>query len=361
MDSVKVALRIRPFVSTEIDSGCRPCIERTPGENQIAVGKRRQFYTFNYVFDEFEGQELVYSTAVRNLLDNLFKGYNVTILAYGQTGSGKTYTMGTNYDGLGELGVIPRAIVDIFEIIKNSPDKEVKVSVSFLELYNESLYDLLTRKSREESIVDLRESQQGISIPGLTTAPVNSMQETLSYLKEGSSGRVTGATAMNATSSRSHAIFTINIRIINRDNPKDAVSSKFHLVDLAGSERSKKTGTTGDRFKEGVNINRGLLNLGNVISQLGEGCQYVNYRDSKLTRLLQDSLGGNSVTLMIACISPADYNQDETLSTLRYADRVKKIKNKPVVNQDPQIMEITRLKKEVMLLCLELFFNFSQP
>lgn len=126
------------------------------------------------------------------------------------------------------------------------------------------------------------------------------------------------------------------------------MTSKFHLVDLAGSERSKKTGTTGDRFKEGVNINKGLLVLGNVISQLGEGNQgFINYRDSKLTRLLQDSLGGNSVTLMIACISPADYNQEETLSTLRYADRARKIKNKPIVNQDPIMAEMIRLRKEV--------------
>ncbi|XP_014279006.1 chromosome-associated kinesin KIF4A isoform X2 [Halyomorpha halys] len=355
MDCVKVALRIRPLVSSEIDIGCRPCIERIPKEPQVTIGKGSQMFTYNFVFDELEGQGKVYNDAVQSLIDNLFKGYNVTILAYGQTGSGKTYTMGTNYSGDGELGVIPRAIYDIFNRINSSVDKEYKVSVSFIELYNESLYDLLTQKPREQSIVEMREHCNTVCIPGLTELEVNSPEETLERLKEGSSGRVVGSTAMNAQSSRSHAIFTINFKILPKDNPTNIITSKFHLVDLAGSERSKKTGTTGERFKEGVNINKGLLVLGNVISQLGEGNHgYINYRDSKLTRLLQDSLGGNSVTLMIACVSPADYNQDETLSTLRYADRARKIKNKPIVNQDPHLAEISRLRKEIEELRLKM-------
>ncbi|CAH1402755.1 unnamed protein product [Nezara viridula] len=344
MDSVKVALRIRPLVNSEINIGCRACIERIPNEPQITIGKGAQMFTFNYVFDENEGQIKIYDEAVKSLIDNLFNGYNVTILAYGQTGSGKTYTMGTNYSGEEELGIIPRAIYDIFNRINTDLENEFKVTVTFVELYNESLYDLLTRKPREQSIVEMREVVGGICIPGLTEIEVNSPNETLNKLKEGSTGRVVGSTAMNAQSSRSHAIFTISVRIVNKNN---IVNSKFHLVDLAGSERSKKTGTTGERFKEGVNINKGLLVLGNVISQLCEGNHgYINYRDSKLTRLLQDSLGGNSVTLMIACVSPADYNQDETLSTLRYADRARKIKNKPIVNLDPQLAEISRLRRE---------------
>lgn len=167
-----------------------------------------------------------------------------------------------------------------------------------------------------------------------------------SYLMEGGENRSVGATAMNDVSSRSHAIFTVNFKIIEKDGA--TMKAKFHLVDLAGSERSKKTKATGMRFKEGVKINQGLLALGNVISALGGGSGstggFISYRDSKLTRLLQDSLGGNSLTLMIACVSPADYNIEETLSTLRYADRAKKIKNKPVKNQDSNEVEIKRLK-----------------
>ncbi|XP_073987839.1 chromosome-associated kinesin KIF4-like [Rhodnius prolixus] len=366
MDSVKVALRIRPMVKSEIDNGCQSCIERIPNEPQVGIGKANQMYTFNYVFDEYEGQSKVYNTAVKNLIENLFKGYNVTILAYGQTGSGKTYTMGTNYSGTGEMGVIPRAVYDIFEIIKTSVQNTFKVTVSFVELYNESLYDLLTNKPREQSIVDMREHNNALVIPGLTELDVTTPEETLNKLKEGSVGRVVGATAMNAQSSRSHAIFTINIRITPKEKPTETIMSKFHLVDLAGSERSKKTGATGDRFREGVNINKGLLVLGNVISQLGEGNNsFINYRDSKLTRLLQDSLGGNSFTLMIACVSPADYNQEESISTLRYADRAKKIKNKPVINQDPHVAEISRLRKENEELRLKMIeggdFTFQCP
>ncbi|KAK9498578.1 hypothetical protein O3M35_003179 [Rhynocoris fuscipes] len=362
MESVQVALRIRPLSENEISMGCQPCLERVPNEPQVKVGKGNMLYTFNYVFDEFEGQSKVYNVAVKELIEKLFKGYNLTILAYGQTGSGKTYTMGTNYSGSGEMGIIPRAVHEIFDKMKSMDNYLFKISVSFIELYNESLYDLLTDKTRECSVVDMREINNEICIPGLTELEVNDPTDTLNKLNEGSLGRTVGATAMNAQSSRSHAIFTINIRIIPKDEPSGVMTSSFRLVDLAGSERSKKTCTTGDRFKEGVNINKGLLVLGNVISQLGEGNHnFVSYRDSKLTRLLQDSLGGNSVTLMIACVSPADYNQDETLSTLRYADRVKKIKNKPVVNQDPQTAEICRLRKEIEDLRLKMIHNGDCP
>ncbi|KOC66714.1 Chromosome-associated kinesin KIF4A [Habropoda laboriosa] len=264
--------------------------------------------------------------------------------------------MGTNYVEEEDMGVIPRAVYDIFNMISLKDDWSFKITISFIELYQEQLYDLLVDKQRSASIVDIRDDGKNIKVAGVVEKEVTNAVETLYCLTQGSLRRATGATAMNAHSSRSHAIFTLCIYQQKKGDPNTATTSKFHLVDLAGSERSKKTQATGERFKEGVNINKGLLALGNVISQLGEGgsMSYVGYRDSKLTRLLQDSLGGNSMTLMIACVSPADYNLDETLSTLRYADRARKIKNKPMVNQDPKISEINRLNKLIQELKLTL-------
>ncbi|XP_076661234.1 kinesin-like protein 3A isoform X2 [Halictus rubicundus] len=355
-DTVRVAVRIRPLIQSEVDKGCRTCLEVVAGEQQIIVNKTDKAFTFNHVFASDVNQKDFYETAIKGMVENIFKGYNVTILAYGQTGSGKTHSMGTNYIETEETGVIPRAVHDIFQIIELKEDWNFNVSVSFMELYQEQLYDLLADKQRHQSIVDIRDDGKNIKLSGIVEKEVTNASETLQCLTQGSLGRVTGATAMNAQSSRSHAIFTICIHQQKQGNPNTATTAKFHLVDLAGSERSKKTQATGERFKEGVNINKGLLALGNVISQLGEGgsASYVGYRDSKLTRLLQDSLGGNSMTLMIACVSPADYNLEETLSTLRYADRARKIKNKPVVNQDPKLLEINRLNKMVQELKLAL-------
>ncbi|XP_011865378.1 PREDICTED: chromosome-associated kinesin KIF4 [Vollenhovia emeryi] len=355
-DTVRVALRIRPLVESELAKGCQVCLDTVPGEQQVRISNTDKAFTYNYVFPPYVGQEDFYNTAIKRLLDNTFQGYNVTILAYGQTGSGKTYSMGTNYTGVEEKGIIPRIVCDIFKTIESKTDWSFKVAVSFMELYQEQLYDLLSDKQKSQSIVDIREDSKSIKIVGVTEKEVANAKETLECLTQGSMGRVTGATAMNAHSSRSHAIFTLCISQQKRDDPNTAIVAKFHLVDLAGSERSKKTQATGERFKEGVNINKGLLALGNVISQLGDGAPgtYIGYRDSKLTRLLQDSLGGNSMTLMVACVSPADYNLDETLSTLRYADRARKIKNKPIVNQDPKVAEINRLNKLIQELRLAL-------
>lgn len=356
--SVQVALRIRPLVESETNRGCKKCLLAVSQENQVQVIGTDKAFSYNFVFDETISQQHFYENAVQHMLAKLFKGYNVTILAYGQTGSGKTHSMGTSYDGSGEMGVIPRAIHDIFTYVEeNSTDYTFRIAVSFMELYQESLYDLLANRPREQCTVDIREDTRGIKIPGLTEQAVDTVEQTLRCLVGGSAGRATGATAMNAQSSRSHAIFTITIYMEKKNDPDNATTSKFHLVDLAGSERSKKTKATGERFKEGVNINRGLLALGNVISALGDSGGdskgYISYRDSKLTRLLQDSLGGNSVTLMIACVSPADYNLEETISTLRYADRARKIKNKPIVNQDPKAAEIARLQQIIQQYKLE--------
>lgn len=361
-DAIKVALRVRPLSSSELARGCQPCLDCIPNEPQVVMRSSDKAFSYNYVFSQDSSQANVYDVSVKSLVKQLFKGYNVTILAYGQTGSGKTYSMGTCYSGEGEMGIIPRAISDIFEIIAVTDDKDFKVSTSFMELYKEQLFDLLAcnTKPRDQCIVDIREDTRGgIRIPGLIDMEVSNAEDTFNALRMGSTGRATGATAMNAQSSRSHAIFTVTIQMCKKNNGGGDTVAKFNLVDLAGSERSKKTGATGERFKEGVNINKGLLALGNVISALGDGQQkgYVSYRDSKLTRLLQDSLGGNSITLMVACVSPADYNCEETLSTLRYADRARHIRNKPIVNQDPKTAEMLRLQKENTELRLQLIGN----
>lgn len=269
--------------------------------------------------------------------------------------------MGTVFDGDWEsskVGIIPRALSDIFKTIEEeSKNAKITVTCSFMELYQEVLYDLLANRPRQENICDIREDgAKGVYISGLSEISISDAQEATKCLIKGGNCRSIGATAMNDVSSRSHAIFTVNIAKMRFDG-EGKTMAKFHLVDLAGSERSKKTQATGVRFKEGVKINQGLLALGNVISALGGGATgvgYISYRDSKLTRLLQDSLGGNSVTLMVACVSPADYNVEETLSTLRYADRAKKIKNKPIKNEDSRACEVAKLKQTIQDLRMQL-------
>ncbi|CAH2045779.1 unnamed protein product, partial [Iphiclides podalirius] len=326
LDTVQVALRIRPLMQQEIERGCDECIDVVSGEQQVQI--KDLAFTYNYVFAQHITQQEFYDTAVKGLIGKLFQG------------------------------VIPQAVADIFDFIETHEDKFIfKVTVSFMELYQEQCYDLLSGKERAHSIIEIREDiNKGVHLPGITELPVTSTMETMMVLEKGSIGRVTGSTAMNQASSRSHAVFTIVIAKESRTDKNIATTSKFHLVDLAGSERIKKTKASGERLKEGVKINQGLLALGNVISALGDGTNrsFISYRDSKLTRLLQDSLGGNSLTLMVACVSPADYNLDETVSTLRYADRARRIRNKPIINQDAKAAEIVRLNNLVNELRLQL-------
>uniref|UniRef100_A0A4W5MR22 Kinesin family member 4 n=1 Tax=Hucho hucho TaxID=62062 RepID=A0A4W5MR22_9TELE len=354
---VRVALRCRPLVAKEINEGCQTCLTFVPGEPQVVVGTEKAF-TYDYVFDPTTEQEEVFNSAVSPLLCGLFQGYHATVLAYGQTGSGKTFSMGGTYTSAQEneptVGVIPRVVRMIFHEREKHTDCEISLTVSYLEIYNEDILDLLCPSVSKDkpSTINIREDpKEGIKIVGLTERQVMSAHEMVGCLELGNSARTVGSTAMNAASSRSHAIFTITLEQRRGADKSDNVVSKLHLVDLAGSERQKKTKAEGDRLKEGISINRGLLSLGNVISALGDeskkGTGFVPYRDSKLTRLLQDSLGGNSHTLMIACISPADSNIEETINTLRYADRARKIKNKPVVNVDPRAAEMKRLKQQV--------------
>ncbi|KAG9351983.1 hypothetical protein JZ751_023234 [Albula glossodonta] len=350
---VRVALRCRPLVPKEINEGCQTCLTFVPGEPQVIVGNEKAF-TYDYVFDPMAEQEEVFNTSVSPLLSGLFKGYNATVLAYGQTGSGKTFSMGGTYTSAQEneptVGVIPRVVRRIFHEKEKKVDSEFALAVSYLEIYNEEILDLLNGAKDKPAISIREDPKEGIKIVGLTEKEVFSAQEMVGCLELGNASRTVGSTAMNAASSRSHAIFTITLEQRNGGDRVDAMVSKLHLVDLAGSERQKKTKAEGERLKEGISINRGLLSLGNVISALGDESKkgtFVPYRDSKLTRLLQDSLGGNSHTLMIACVSPADSNIEETINTLRYADRARKIKNKPIVNVDPRAAEMKRLKQQV--------------
>ncbi|KAM6300151.1 chromosome-associated kinesin KIF4A isoform 1-T1 [Aegotheles albertisi] len=354
---VRVALRCRPLVPKETSEGCQMCLSFVPGEPQVVVGTDKSF-TYDFVFDPSVEQEEVFNTAVAPLVRGIFKGYNATVLAYGQTGSGKTYSMGGTYTANQEyepsVGVIPRVIKLLFKEKEQRQDWEFVLKVSYLEIYNEDILDLLCPSRERSSQISIREDPKGgIKIVGLTERNVTCAQDTVSCLEQGNNSRTVASTAMNSQSSRSHAIFTICIDQKKRSDKNSSFHSKLHLVDLAGSERQKKTKAEGDRLKEGININRGLLCLGNVISALGDENKkggFVPYRDSKLTRLLQDSLGGNSHTLMIACVSPADSNLEETLNTLRYADRARKIKNKPIVNIDPQAAELHHLKQQVQQL-----------
>ncbi|XP_074456337.1 chromosome-associated kinesin KIF4A isoform X2 [Larus michahellis] len=354
---VRVALRCRPLVPKETSEGCQMCLSFVPGEPQVVVGNDKSF-TYDYVFDPSVEQEEVFNTAVAPLIRGIFKGYNATVLAYGQTGSGKTYSMGGTYTASQEhepnVGVIPRVIKLLFKEKEQRQDWEFVLKVSYLEIYNEDILDLLCPSRERSSQISIREDpKEGIKIVGLTERNVTCAQDTVSCLEQGNNSRTVASTAMNSQSSRSHAIFTICIDQKKKNDKNSSFHSKLHLVDLAGSERQKKTKAEGDRLKEGININRGLLCLGNVISALGDENKkggFVPYRDSKLTRLLQDSLGGNSHTLMIACVSPADSNLEETLNTLRYADRARKIKNKPIVNIDPQAAELHNLKQQVQQL-----------
>ncbi|XP_054844245.1 kinesin-like protein KIF21A isoform X6 [Eublepharis macularius] len=392
--SVRVAVRIRPQLAKEKIEGCHICTSITPGEPQVFLGKDKAF-TFDYVFDIESCQEEIYVQCIEKLIDGCFEGYNATVFAYGQTGAGKTYTMGTGFDVNimeEEQGIIPRAVKHLFKCIEEKkhaaikqgvPPPEFKVNAQFLELYNEEVLDLfdttrdIDSKNKKSNIKIHEDSAGGIYTVGVTTRTVNAEAEMMQCLKLGALSRSTASTQMNVQSSRSHAIFTIHLcqtrvcspidadnmtdnRIISESsqlNEFETLTAKFHFVDLAGSERLKRTGATGERAKEGISINCGLLALGNVISALGDKSKkatHVPYRDSKLTRLLQDSLGGNSQTIMIACVSPSDRDFMETLNTLKYANRARNIKNKVMVNQDRASQQINALRSEITRLQMEL-------
>lgn len=365
--NVRVVVRIRPLSSKEIERGCKESItemETEYGVESLGSGPEilqvqqagKNWFEFDSVIGHRSAQKDVYvrSGAFRSVTEDIFKGYNVTFLAYGQTGAGKTFTMGTFSDADENAGILPRASQDLFDTIASKCDGNGKVELSYLEIYNEEVRDLLSDKNgKQAQQLKIRETLNGeVYVSGLCAKEVKSSQEIAAFVEEASTRRVVASTAMNAVSSRSHAICSFKISGVLEGGEK--FTSKLTLVDLAGSERIKKTGAQGDRQLEGIMINKSLMTLGQVVSALGDGKKGRKppYRDSKLTRLLQDSLGGNSRTIMVACVSPADYNIEESVNTLRYATSARAIKNTATRNLTQQISqeEALKLQRENQLL-----------
>ncbi|KAL8694462.1 MAG: hypothetical protein Q9218_000874 [Villophora microphyllina] len=397
--NVRVVVRVRKFLQREIERGAQCLVTMNP-ETQAttllipntadAANARTQSrkiveekcFTFDNSFwshstedEHYAHQEDIYNALGEEFLDHNFEGYHTCIFAYGQTGSGKSYTMmGTPT----QPGLIPRTCEDLFQRIESSdsPNISYSVRVSYFEVYNEHVRDLLGPQPRSSDphpfYLKIRESPtEGPYIKDLTDLPVKNYHELLRYMRLGDNNRTTASTKMNDTSSRSHAVFTIMLKQIHHDLSTDSTTerlARIRLVDLAGSERAKATEATGARLREGSNINKSLTTLGRVIAALADpkhsrvhnggktrSRDVVPYRDSILTWLLKDSLGGNSKTAMIACIAPSDY--DETLSTLRYADQAKHIRTRAIVNQDSvsaeqrdaQIAEMQDMIRELQL------------
>ncbi|XP_026984254.1 kinesin-like protein KIF13A isoform X3 [Sagmatias obliquidens] len=369
---VKVAVRVRPLNRRELELNTKCVVEMEgnqtvlhPPPSNTKQGERKppKVFAFDYCFwsmDEsnttkYAGQEVVFKCLGEGILEKAFQGYNACIFAYGQTGSGKSFSMMGNAE---QRGLIPRLCCALFQRIslEQNESQTFKVEVSYMEIYNEKVRDLLDPKGSRQSLKVREHKVLGPYVDGLSQLAVTSFEDIESLMSEGNKSRTVAATNMNEESSRSHAVFNIIITQTLYDlqsgNSGEKVS-KVSLVDLAGSERVSKTGAAGERLKEGSNINKSLTTLGLVISSLADQAagkgknKFVPYRDSVLTWLLKDNLGGNSQTSMIATISPAADNYEETLSTLRYADRAKRIVNHAVVNEDPNAKVIRELREEV--------------
>lgn len=355
-EAVKVIVRCRPMNERESGLGCRDAIAIDERLAQCSISNpvdknkaQPKSFTFDGAYGIDSTTQQIYAEIGFPLVEGVTEGYNGTIFAYGQTGSGKSFSMQGLNDPSLQKGIIPRAFDHVFEKVQVSEGVKYLIHASYLEIYNEEIRDLLGTDIKQK--LELKEHpEKGVYIPGLSMHLCKNVRECEKVMSRGWKNRSTGATLMNADSSRSHSIFTIHMeRAETDDQGEDHIRvAKLNLVDLAGSERQGKTGATGDRLKEATKINLSLSALGNVISALVDGkSTHIPYRDSKLTRLLQDSLGGNTKTLMVACLSPADNNYEETLSTLRYANRAKNIKNKPKINEDPKDALLREYQDEI--------------
>ena len=350
---VQVVVRCRPMDEKEKSRNYIGVVEMFSSKGVVEIRNPRdeasavKVFTYDSVYDEKSTQQDIYEETVRPLVSSVLSGFNGTIFAYGQTGTGKTYTMeGSNNDAK-KRGIIPRSFEQIFTHISRSENIQYLVRASYLEIYQEEVRDLL---HQDQSLrFELKEKPDtGVFVKDLSNTVCKNAAEIQQLMNIGNQNRTVGATNMNEHSSRSHAIFMITIEMGDSCGIR---VGRLNLVDLAGSERQSKTGSTGERLKEASKINLSLSALGNVISALVDGkTSHVPYRDSKLTRLLQDSLGGNSKTIMVANIGPASYNYDETLTTLRYASRAKNIKNKPRINEDPKDALLRQYQEEILRL-----------
>lgn len=323
---------------------------RRPGTNDY------KDFTFDAVYDETAVQTDFYEHTGYAIVESVMDGYNGTIFAYGQTGTGKTHTMVGPAEPEEDRGVIPRAFGHVFRNVDVGGNRTFLVRASDLEIYNEEIRDLLSKNPKQK--LDLKDHPDGgVYVKDLTIMIVKGVRDLQQVMEVGQKNRSVASTLMNNESSRSHSIFTVTVEILEKglDGQDHVRVGKMNMVDLAGSERQSKTGATGDTLKEATKINMSLSALGNVISALVDSkTSFIPYRDSKLTRLLQDSLGGNTKTVMCACIGPVDYNYDETLSTLRYAHRAKSIKNKPRINEDPKDAMIREFQDEITRLKMQL-------
>ncbi|CAB01170.1 Kinesin-like protein [Caenorhabditis elegans] len=349
--NLRVAVRIRPMNGTERSEKCTNVVKVDKGKQAIEL-KGKSFGPFFRTYDPDTTQEEIYSDLVSSQIKKVIAGFNCTVFAYGQTGTGKTFTMeGGRTDAKSSTddpttGIIPRAVEDIFEQLERCGCEEYSLRVSYIELYNEELFDLLAstdNEDRERLRIFDDPNKKGVIVSGVEEVPVRNRSDVFKLLQLGAEKRRTAATLMNMHSSRSHSLFMVNVVIRENTTTGEELvkQGKLNLVDLAGSENIGRSGAQGNRAKEAGSINQSLLTLGRVIRLLTTNGQHIPYRESKLTRLLQDSLGGSTITSLIATLSPSSSNFEESQSTLEYAMRAANIKNKPVCN--------TKLSKKTIL------------
>ena len=351
-ENVRVAIRFRPpNKKEEDDSGF---LQINSKENTIHISQPDsdkhvfQQFTFNHVFKRDTTQEEIFDTVAKNAVEWVCEGYNSTVFVYGCTSSGKTFTMFGHENGNKNLqGIIPRACNELFMIVNNNEDVvEATMKCSFFEIYREHIRDLLNSSSNEAELKIRQNPIKGVYVQGLIEKHVCSSQDVLMTIKEGSLQRTVGSTALNAVSSRSHAVLTLMVSQKFSDGSE--TNSRLHLIDLAGSENVGRSEAQGITLSEAQTINKSLSCLGNVIYALTEkGREHIPYRDSKLTYLLQDSLGGNSKTIIIATASPSSLCYSETLNTLKFAKRAKEIKNAPKINRNESVVNLLKTIEEL--------------
>jgi hypothetical protein len=350
--AIRVFCRVRPFAKYEVERNCQLAVEFPFDGCSIEVsneGKANKSYIFDSVFSPDSTQEMVFEDTKR-LCSSAVDGFNVCIFAYGQTGSGKTWTMMGDISTPEDYGIIPRCINEVFDLKEKSTSYTYTITCYMLEIYNEQLLDLL-RDPKQDKAPGASKKKLGVKldankiviVPGIIEVEVFKPQDVLDLLDKGQKLRKTASTQMNAGSSRSHMVFAMLINGVNEKNERTL--GKLSLVDLAGSEKASKTGATGDQMKEAQAINKSLSALGDVISALSKEEKFIPYRNNMLTMMLQDSLGGNAKTLCFVNTSPADYNAEETNSSLTYAARMKLITNNAEKAKETE--EVSRLKAEV--------------